>query len=398
MTYQDTTHLPPDVQLPPGLAELQNILEAIDTAPVIARLREYRWTGRQGYAPAALLRAFFASYALNLRHTTDLVRRLQDDPQLRIVCGLPNMPHRTTFSRFFGRLAQHQDLLAGCLAELTDRLASKLPDFGGLVAIDSSVVSAYSSRRRKTDKDASWTKKPNERGEDEWHYGYKLHLAADATHGLPIAGYVTTASRNDSPTLPELLQKAAATHLWFRPQHVLADRGYDSAANHQVAQSYGAEAIIPVRQSPGGALKEGIYTTEGVPTCLGGQPMKWVRADPKLGNLYRCPTEGCHLKSRKGVFNCADEVWEGTTGNPRLFGPTRRGGPKWKALYRLRQSVERVFKSLKQSRRLNDHCLQGLAKVGLHALLSVLVFQATALVRLATSDLAYLRWQVRRVA
>ena len=50
-----------------------------------------------------------------------------------------------------------------------------------------------------------------------------------------------------------------------------------------------------------------------------------------------------------------------------------------KSLYKLRQSVERFFKTLKQSRRLNSHCQRGLARIALHCALSVLAFQMTAL-------------------
>ena len=44
----------------------------------------------------------------------------------------------------------------------------------------------------------------------------------------------------------------------------------------------------------------------------------------------------------------------------------RRESAEWEALYRMRQAVERVFKSLKQSRRLEAHCVRGLKRVALH--------------------------------
>ena len=64
----------------------------------------------------------------------------------------------------------------------------------------------------------------------------------------------------------------------------------------------------------------------------------------------------------------------------------------------LRQAVERVFKSLKESRRLERHCVRGLKKVALHATMSVLAFQATALVHLEAGEQDELRWMVRKVA
>ena len=79
-----------------------------------------------------------------------------------------------------------------------------------------------------------------------------------------------------------------------------------------------------------------------------------------------------------------DELWENRSDNPRLFGP-------------LRQAVERVFKSLKESRRLERHHVRGLRRVGLHAAMSALGFAATLLVNvLAGAERP--RWMVRKVA
>ena len=76
----------------------------------------------------------------------------------------------------------------------------------------------------------------------------------------------------------------------------------------------------------------------------------------------------------------------------------RRDSQEWKDLYVKRQAIERVFKSLKESRRLNRHCVRGLRQVTLHALMSVLTFQATALVRVLEGEQEWMRWMVRKVA
>ena len=283
------------------------------------------------------------------------------------------------------------------------QLADVLPGFGEKIAIDSTVVPTHSNPNRKTvsDPEASWTKKhsaDSKDGEDEWHFGYKYHAVADATHGLPIIGFTTTAKRSDSPELPRLLGKAATAYNWFAPKYVMADKGYDSMSNHQAVLKRNSIPIIAIRDMPKGKLREGIYTNDGTPTCMGQIPMEYVRSDPEKGHLYRCPQEGCHLKNRKGVLYCHDETWENRQDNPRLFGPVRRGSREWKGLYALRWSVERVFKSLKQSRRLEDHYERGLRRVGLHIAMSVLAFQATALVHLRVGEFEHLRWMVRRIA
>ena len=80
-----------------------------------------------------------------------------------------------------------------------------------------------------------------------------------------------------------------------------------------------------------------------------------------------------------------------------LFAATMRDGPQWKALYAKRQAIERVFKSMKESRRLERHCVRGLRQITLHSLMSALAFQATALVHLWAGQADLMRWMVRKV-
>ena len=320
------------------------------------------------------------------------------------MCGFSQLPHRTTFNRFIKRLADHQDLIEEAMASLTNELADALPGFGEKIAIDSTTIRTHANPNRKvvSDPEASWTAKTSARakkGGKDWYFGYKSHTLADATYNIPIVGFTTTASRNDSPELPVLLDQARREHSWFKPKFVMADRGYDSTANHRAVLARGAVPIIAIRNPTNGEkFHEGIYSNEGAPACMGMKPMEYVRSDPDKGHLYRCSLEGCHLKERKGVRYCHDSVWENRTDNPRLFGPIRRGSPEWKNLYSLRQSIERVFKSLKQSRRLESHCIRGLRSISLHATMSVLTFQATVLVRLGADEAENLCWMVRKVA
>ena len=272
---------PPDpVPQPAGRAQLAEILNSVDPSAVISRLQQYRAAGGpKGYSLTALWRAYLASFVLNLPHTNALIRRLQDDSSLRLLCCFSGpLPHRSTFNRFINRLGAHHDLVADCLASLTDQLREFLPGLGQQVAVDSTTVRSHSNPNRESkitgqvsDPEASWTAKNSARGKDQkdWSFGYKLHLVADATYGVPIYGYVTTASRNDSPELPSLLNRAKLTHEWHQPEYVMADRGYDSRANHEAVKERGGVLICRARRKAHGALYEGIYTHEGVPTCLG---------------------------------------------------------------------------------------------------------------------------------
>ena len=155
--------------------------------------------------------------------------------------------------------------------------------------------------------------------------------------------------------------------------------------------------IIAIRKVSNAKLRDGIFTTDGTPTCMVMVPMDYVRSDPQRGHLYRCRPEGCRLKYRKGVRYCHDEEWMSAQQNPRVLGPVARSSRKWKLLYSLRQSIESMFKSLKQPRRLEGHCLRGLKNIALHAAMSVLAFQATVLVRLRMGQMKRLRWMVQEV-
>ena len=268
-------------------ADLAATLNVINAAPLLFRLRLYRLTGRPGYPARPLWRAYVASFVLNLPHTNALIRRLEADPELRRICGFGDvLPHRTTFNRFIQRLSHHTDLVETALAGLTDRLKEILPDLGETVAIDSTTVRSHSNpnRRRISDPEASWTAKNSAHAKKdgkEWHWGYKLHMVADAKYGVSLGQTVTTASRNDSPELPRLMDHAKNVLHWLQPRVAIADRGYDAASNHEYLHQRGTVPIIHIRRTSNQKLRRGIYTTQGVPTCLGGVPMELRQKRPQ---------------------------------------------------------------------------------------------------------------------
>ena len=385
------------------LAELSAVFDALDDTDLVEYIRLCRHNGRPGYEPKAMWRAYVASFILNLPHTNALIRRLEDEPAFRHLCGFGGeLPHRTTFNRFIQRLSHHANPVETCFRNVTGYLRKLLPDLGNEVAVDSTTVRSHSNpnRKRVSDPEASWTAKNKAGGKDgkEWHHGYKVHMVADANYGVPLAHTVTTAKRNDSPMLPEVIEKAKSLLPWLQPKALVADRGYDATSNHEYLCEKGIVPVIHIRRKANAALYDGIYTEQGVPTCLGQVPMEYVRSDPEKGHLYRCV--GCHLKdsNRGGIRHCDSEVWEDPAKNLRLFGVLRRNGPEWKALYAKRQAIERVFKSMKESRRLERHCVRGRRQITLHAMMSALAFQVTALVRVLAGEMADMRWMVRKIA
>ena len=417
--YHHTTDDTPCPAPTPGvLAKLASIFEVLPDGHLLAHLWEHRCKGRPGYPLQAMWRAYLASFILNLGNTNDMIRRLMDDPRLRELCGFGvHLPHRRTFNRFVRRLSvpHHGEMIEAIFTSLTNKLRELIPDLGAEVAVDSTFVRSHcaphsktkrSGRTTNSDPEASWTAKNSTQAKDgskEWKFGLKLHMVADAKYEVPLAFKVTTASRNDSPELPEVVDKALEQLPWLEITALMADRGYDANSNHEYLTNKGITPVILMRKPPyttGSELVGGIYTLEGDPTCIGGIPMEYIKDDPATGHrLYRC--KGCDKKGSMlgGIPHCQDEYWVDPKENLKLFGTLRRGSPEWKALYLKRQAIERIFRSLKAVLRLERHCVRGLDQIRLHTLMSTLAFQATFLVnRRAGLDAKEARWMVARVA
>ena len=289
---------------------------------------------------------------------------------------------------------------------LTSQLKELLPNLGTIIAVDSTTVRTHGNpnRRVKSDPEASWTAKNSPRSKDkdgkEWHYGYKLHAITDATYGLPLGQTVTTAKRNDSPYLPKIIDKAQTLQDWLTPNAVIADRGYDSQANNLYLYQKGIAAIIHIRETRKSKGKNEVHTLDGRPICIGQIPMEYIETNVHKGHLYRCPPGGCHLKTSfaGGIRHCDSQSWEHPSQNLRFFSWIPRHNTTWKDLYAKRQAIERMFKSMKQNRRLESHQIKGLRQITLHSLMSLLSFQATALAKIQNDKLDSMRWMVRKIA
>ena len=405
-----------------GYGFLAALLDGLNDQPLLNVLQDYRRTGRPGYPVKAMWRAYLVKFLLKIRYNNELLERLRGSRKLREVCGFAGeVPSESVLSRFVNRLADHQDLIEQCLVKATDELQGlvpivkrregrqdqPLPPLGTVLAVDSTLFLSYSNPNRKvvSDPDARWGLKHSAKtkeGKKEWGFGYKMHLISDATHGLPLDFTITPANENDSTELPVALRKTLATYPWIERACLLADRGYDSLPNHQFLVNLGIIPVIHIRKPTAkDGLYDGIYTEDGKPACIGGEAMDYVRTNPETGaHLFRCKAGGCPLKTEgtKAVRHCDSEVWEPAEANLRVLGPLPRFTDAWKRLYRQRMSIERVFRSLKHSRGLEGHCMRGIRKITLHATMSVLTFQATALARLKAGDVARMRQMAVTVA
>lgn len=271
--------------------DLRLALDQIDIDNLVVALEGPPRTGRRPAPRRSIIRAYLASYALGISSLSDLIRRLHNEPLLRSICEFANyLPSYATFWRVFDQLSGMPEQIDECCQILLKQLHELLPDLGQEVAVDSTTIPAYANPNRKhssrnpggpADPDVSWTKKHNARdpSQEEWVFGYKAHVVADANYDLPLQMVVTTASQNDTSLLAPLLSGLQAWCEWFRLANgaiVIADRGYDAQRNNQFVHCHGGIPVIHKRRPPGGKLHDGIYTTNGVPTCLGQVEMEYI--------------------------------------------------------------------------------------------------------------------------
>ena len=382
------------------------VLEALPAEKLIAVLERERWTGRKGHSIRGMWAALIAGVLNQCQSLADVPRLLKRDKETRVVCGFSKdkIPDEDAFGRFLKKLVQHEELLEECFSGLVERLRQLLPQFGAKLAVDSTDIQAYSNGHRKnpSDADARWgakgvghhagpkadsgaegkggAKKGKER-DLYWWFGYKLHLVVDAIYELPVSFVLTAANEADTTQTKVLLKKAVPGDAKVKPEAVIMDKGYDSQDNCRlVFTEYGAAPIIPIREREDAQLPD-ICNAKGTPLCSCGLAMVFWGRD---GNYlkYRCPDAVGKAKCQSR-FRCTGSAYGYVLKlpimqDPRRHPPVPRETKKWRRLYKLRTSVERVNSRVKGLLGLDRITLRGIAKVTVRSLLSLLVMLAAA--------------------
>lgn len=382
------------------------VLETLPAEKLIAALERERWTGRKGHPIRGMWAALIAGVLNQCQSLADVPRLLKRDNETRVVCGFSKdkIPDEDAFGRFLKKLVRHEELVEECFSGLVERLRQLLPKFGAKLAVDSTDIQAYSNGHRKnpSDADARWgakgvghhagpkadsgaegktgAKKSKER-DLYWWFGYKLHLVVDAVYELPVSFVLTAANRADTTQTKVLLKKAVPGDAKVKPEAVIMDKGYDSQDNcWLVFTEYGAAPIIPIREREDAQLPD-ICNAKGTPLCSCGLAMAFWGRD---GNYlkYRCPDAVGKAKCQSR-FRCTNTAYGYVLKlpimqDPRRHPPVPRETKKWRRLYKLRTSVERVNSRVKGLLGLDRITLRGIAKVTVRSLLSLLVMLAAA--------------------
>jgi len=315
--------------------DVATILDSPEVASLIAELDALRWTGRKGFGARAMVGACLVKSLFGLPTWTFVAALIAEHPGLQTALGAN--PSVWAMYRFARKLRENRPALEACLDACAASLRAQHPDFGRDVAIDASDLPAFANgqryvrnggpeREKYSDPDASWGHRSavSTRSAGGF-YGYKLHLAVCTRTGLPMTWRVETARRNESLYVAPLLDAAIARG--FRPETMAADRGYDVERVYREAEARGVDPVIPLKGVKG--------KQPTLPIGIGGRLL------------------------------------------PRIPRHTQR----WRDLYNGRGAAERAFASLKTYHGLTPIRVQGLAKVQLHADLTILTQLAQALAR-----------------
>ncbi len=235
-------------------------------------------------------------------------------------------------------------------------------------------------------------------GKDELFFGYSANVIVDANHGLPMFAEVRPANASDMVVLIPDLDACLDLYRTISPKYFLGDKGYDSLTNLLYIVSLGMVPVVAIRRptkdkETGRRLYDGIYDEKGRPTCIGGKSMEYTATDEEKGHLFRCPSGGCHLKSKTDFSGyCDSQHYEKPEGRLlRIVGLLPRCSEEWKNEFKKRPGIERHFGSAKHSRLLDTHRYFNIYKVRLHVAMSMLAYLATALAHLLADDYAHMR-------
>ena len=157
----------------------------------------------------------------------------------RLDAGMSRMPDESTILRFRHFLEAHQ-LGAALLATVNAELSRKGLLLRQGTVVDATLIAAPSSTKNQSgqrDPDMHQTQKGN-----QWHFGMKAHIGADADSGLVHTVTTTAANAHD------VTQAAALLH--GQESDVFADSGYRGVDKREEVQAQHPDVSWHVAMMP----------------------------------------------------------------------------------------------------------------------------------------------------
>lgn len=211
----------------------------------------YPKSGRRGRQPMPLetmLRIYFMQqwYALSDPAMEDALLEIES---MRRFAGIElnedALPDETTILNFRHLLEKH-GLTERMLQQINEMLASRGCLLKGGTIVDATIIHASPStknRARQRDPEMHQTRKGN-----QWYFGMKVHVGADAHSGLVHTVGVTSANVADVSGLPKLLRE--------EDRALFGDKGYVHNGLKRFARRAGVFWGVSLKARPGRGLSE----------------------------------------------------------------------------------------------------------------------------------------------
>lgn len=187
------------------LARMEALVPWVEFCALVEPHYPKAGNGRPPIGLERMLRMYFVANWFNLADEA-CEDALYDVPVFREFCridlGRERVPDATTLLNFRHLLEEHQ-LGAAMFAKVGELLLGNGVKLSGGTIVDATLIAAPPStknREKARDPEMHQTKKGN-----EWHFGMKLHVAADSKTGLIHSASVTAANVHDSHEVPNLL-------------------------------------------------------------------------------------------------------------------------------------------------------------------------------------------------
>ncbi len=237
------------------LAEMERV---VPWARLVAVIAPHYPSGRRGRPPIGIermLRIYFLQqwYALADEALEDAI---YDSQAMRLFAGIDlsveSVPDATTLLKFRHLLEQHQ-LTGQIFAEVGALLCERQLLMKEGTIVDATIIAAPPSTKnakKERDPEMHQTKKGN-----QWHFGLKAHIGADAASGLVHTVTVTAANVADIAQTHALLHGAEKT-VWADAGYLGVEKRMEITTAHPQVEFQVAAKRGKLKAMADGAVKE----------------------------------------------------------------------------------------------------------------------------------------------
>ncbi|RAN51952.1 transposase [Dolosigranulum pigrum] len=202
------------------------------------------------------------------------------------------------------------------------------------------------------------------------YLGYQLHLMVDATYELPIRFNVTKAHESEVAQAKDMVTELPHS-IKDRTAYLMGDKGYDGQPLQEIIENEGIIPIIDMKNMWKDGEKTKQYKDTDIVYNYKGDIFEYINDS----DYVKLPYKGYHKASESLRYEQINGqlLYIDRSVEPRVFNKVARDSKKFRRLYDMRTSVERVNSKLDDQYNFDHHTIRGLEKMKLRVLMSLIV-------------------------